>query len=307
AAFTRMCNVASAPGSVTMEWRGGQGTFQLTGEACEWDATSTATWVDFFPIKGTGPGQVGYTVYPNMSGLTRTAQIQVGTAVMTVTQKPSGISNQRRFLQVLYYNFMNRLPSDQEIANWETHLNGGVPRYVIAESFLNSPEFAQGGKYVAGLYVGLLNRDAEYTGWLFIRGAMISAVVSPDGLVNNFITSEEFLLNNGSLSDEDYIRMLYRQALGRTGGAGEVTGWVQTMRTPPNNRVVVGRSFLRSPEFVAGAGARLTTFLLYATLLARDPSKAERALMIDRISHGTPVSTLIAELIDSAEFSALLQ
>jgi hypothetical protein len=45
--------------------------------------------------------------------------------------------------------------------------------------FLNSLEFNLGGRFVAGLYVGLLDRNAEFGGWQFQRDAKGRGDISP--------------------------------------------------------------------------------------------------------------------------------
>ena len=61
-----------------------------------------------------------------------------------------------------------------------------------------------------------------------------------------------------------------------------------------------------SPEFQSGNGSRLTAFLLYATLLQRDPTTTERTQRIAQLQTGTTVADLVAEVIASSEFAAIL-
>lgn len=66
--------------------------------------------------------------------------------------------------------------------------------------------------------------------------------------------------------------------------------------------------FLRSNEFITKVGPRLTAFLLYATLLGRDPTLGE---LDQRIAQLTNISqeglrAVIAEFVNSAEFRQIV-
>lgn len=49
----------------------------------------------------------------------------------------------------------------------------------MVSNFVTSSEFNLGGRFTAGLYVGILARDAGYSGWLFQRNALATGLVSP--------------------------------------------------------------------------------------------------------------------------------
>jgi hypothetical protein len=155
--------------------------------------------------------------------------------------------------------------------------------------------------------VALLDRDAEFTGWQFQRNALASAVVTQDKLVENFLDSAEFRLKFNTPSDAEFIRLLYRLVLLREAAQSEVDGWTNVLRAPGNTRVVVARSFLNSPEFRNGTGSRLTTFLLYATLLQRDPSGVERATTVGEVGTQEQIRTAVEGIVDSSELALVFQ
>jgi hypothetical protein len=158
------------------------------------------------------------------------------------------------------------------------------------------------GRYVAGLYVGLLRRDAEYTGWQFQRDALVTGGTSQLALAQNFIGSSEFELQNPGLSNRDFIILLYRQVLHRQAPPAES----EVMANPANPRAVIASSFLNSPEFRSGADARITAFLLYATLLFRDGSATERQELINRLQGGASLAQVLADVVNGTEFAAQL-
>jgi uncharacterized repeat protein (TIGR01451 family) len=72
---------------------GGNGTITI-GTALpgfSWTATTTANWLTInAPASGTGTGTISFTAQPNYGETARDAQVQIGTLVATVVQRPSG-------------------------------------------------------------------------------------------------------------------------------------------------------------------------------------------------------------------------
>lgn len=298
------CTYTITPVNTPADWQGKTGTFELSGTPCQWTATSSARWLQVFPIAGATQGTIYYTVFPNFTGLDRNATITIAGRTFSVTQSKNLGLQRTRFIQMLYYNFLNRLPAQSEVSFWETALVGGKPREDMVMDFLNSEEFNQAGRFVAGIYVGILNRDAEYGGWLFQRTALISAIVGPDGLVGNFVNSDEFKLQHPVLTNAEYVRLLYRQILLREASQAEVD--FQTGAVIAGGRVVLARNFLNSAEFRIGTGPRLMAFLLYATLVFRDPAENERQAAIAQLNSGVLMKTMVTAIINGPEFAALL-
>jgi len=168
--------------------------------------------------------------------------------------------------------------------------------------FLNSDEFDLKSRYIAGLYVGLLARDAEYNGFAFQRDALITGIASAPQLVSNFLTSQEYALRFGLPNNGDFVRLLYANILLRTPSEAEVIGHAANL-TAGQSRAQLASNFLSSPEFRLGAGPRLLGFLLYAGILGREGSQFDLDGAASLISQGL-LSTAIARLVDSPEFAA---
>ena len=171
---------------------------------------------------------------------------------------------------------------------------------------MNSEEYNLGSRFIAGLYVGLLNRDAEYTGWVFHRARFAQHLTTQEQLVDAFLDSQEYTLSHPNLSNPDFVRMLYRQVLIREPAQSEVDFHVGTLAAGLS-RVFVARNFLNSPEFRAMVGPRITANLLYLSLLNRDCSAPERDLQMSAIAGGMPLSGIVGAFVASAEFQAQLQ
>jgi hypothetical protein len=300
------CPTLSAS-SIAPGWEGQASAISISAAAnCSWIASSTVPWVQVYPLSGTGNGTLQYTVFPNFNSTPRFASITMNSSVVTVQQVANPGSANERFAELLYFNYLGRLPSPAEARLQATVLNGGRSRGDMAYDFFQTPEFNLGGRFVAGLYVGLLNRDAEYSGWLFQRNALATNLTNPSLLVSSFLGSAEYRLKFGEPTNTDFVRMLYRYILLREPGPAEVSLQVGALAGGVT-RTQLASSFLNSPEFRSGTGPRLFAFLLYATLLQRDSTFAERNELAARLQSGISLTAAIGELLATSEHLSLLQ
>jgi hypothetical protein len=225
-----------------------------------------------------------------------------------VTQDGAAGTFDQRFVQRTYFGTLGRVPDPAEV---DVHVvqgfGAGVSREQLVANFFNSEEFNLGSRFIAGLYVGLLARDAEYTGWLFQRNALITGQVSHRDLVRNFLMSAEYELRFPAQSASDFVRHLYRNVLLREASQAEVDFHVGSLQTGGLTRVDVAVNFLNAPEFRAGIGPRLTAFLLYAAILQRDSTPGERSSWAEVIGRGAPFADVIATFVNSGEVSGQLR
>jgi glucose/arabinose dehydrogenase len=281
-------------------------TLSASSADCAWTASSSTSWLQVYPLTGTGSASIEYNVFPNFSSVARTAIVQVAGRTFSVTQPGATGTPDERFVGQMYFNFLGRRASPEEIAFHVGSLHSGVSRDALAWNFMNTAEFNLGGRFVAGLYVGILARDAEYDGWLFQRNATATGVANPVALTGNFLNSAEFAAKFGQLTNAQFAALLYRNILLREPDSSEVALQVNAL-IGGTTREALAHAFLKSPEFQSGTGARLTAFLLYATILLRGPSSIERDAALAQLAGGTDVQALIRDRVDSAEFVNLLK
>jgi hypothetical protein len=298
-----VCSFSLDPATVLNPTVGQSGQLSITAGAsnCAWRVESQPRWVQIFPLAGTGSTQARYTIFPNFRPVTRSTVLNIGAQAFSVTQNGATVSEIERFVAMMYFNFFGRLPSADESLQQVRALDSGLSRTDLVMSFFNSPEFNLGGRFIAGLYVGVLNRDAEFSGWLFQRNALATGVVNPSQLVRNFVNSQEFGERFGSPTAEEFVTLMYRNILLREPASNEVAFQVAALNAGLT-RVQLAENFLNSPEFRNGTGARLTAFLLYAVLLGRDASPADRELRIAQLQSGIALRTLVSQFLSTQEF-----
>jgi hypothetical protein len=274
-------------------------------QLCEWTTVSYASWIQLFPVTGTGNSVLQYTVYPNFSTLPRSGSANVGGRLFKVDQLGATATLNERFVSMMYFNFFGRLPGTAELAHQVNALAAGLSRTDFVMGFFNAPEFNLGGRFIAGLYVGVLNRDAEFGGWLFQRNALATGGEAST-FVANFVNSQEFGLRFGSPTADEFVRLMYRNILLREPSDAEVAFQVAAL-TGGLTRVKLAQNFLDSTEFRLGTGPRLTAFLLHAVLLGRDAAPAELTFRISQLQGGVPLRTLVDQFVSGGEFLAQLQ
>ncbi len=283
-------------------------TINVSGAGCgAWSASSGTSWAALFPLSGSGAGSTTLTLYPNFTSSTRQTTVTVAGQPVTIVQPSMGGTADERFVGQVYFFFLGRMASPAEVA-FQVQNGLGAGRASLAYAFLNSAEFNTYGRFVAGLYVGLLNRDPEFGGWQFQRNALLQGIVSQDQLVSNFLNTAEYQLKYPNQSNEAFVRMLYQQVMLRNATQGEVDFQVSALNSG-TSRTTMAKLFLTFPEFQNGRGARLLAFLYYATLLNRDPSSGELAAMTTALSSASPAQqqALMGQILASPEYQALLQ
>lgn len=273
------------------------------GEAWSLDLPA---WVHALPASGVGPTDVWYSILPNFRGSERSHFVLPGGALRFDQAAHPGAPDQR-FAAAMYYNMLGRAGEDAEVDFQVLQgLFRGLSRAGLAYNFFHSAEFNLTARFAAGLYVGLLNRDPEYRGWLFQRNALSRGEVTQLQLVQNFLESQEYRLKFGNPADEQFVANLYAYVLRRSAQPAELAAQVAALRGGMP-RAIMASAFLNSEEFRAGSGPRLMSFLLYAAILQRDGSPAERDFRASQLQSGVPLRTLLEGFIESPEFAQVLE
>jgi hypothetical protein len=272
--------------------------------ACSWKASSSEDWAQVYPLSGQGNATLNYTIFPNFSTHVRSTVLLVGGKSVTLVQAASSDNINERFIRQVYFNCFGRIPSNVEVQFQSSHgLARG--RAEMVTSFLKTAEFASGARFVAGLYTGLLGRDTEYNGWLFQRNAISTGQVNPITLVANFLNSEEYRIKYGVQTNAQFVQSLYKSILMRDAQLHEINLQSNALNTGMT-RAQVASAFLMSAEFQAYNGPRLTAFLLFATLLNREPTMGELNSLASEIASRVPLNVSIDRILGSTEFQKML-
>jgi hypothetical protein len=176
----------------------------------------------------------------------------------------------------------------------------------VAAAFFTSPEFSRTGLYIIKVYLAAFGRTPDFGGWEHWLAAF-RAGVPPLSLVNSFITSPEFAQRFGNPDNEGFVKVVYRNVLGREPDAGGLAYWKGLLDGNALTRAQLMDSFARSAEFDAAVRNRAYAMLLYLGLLRRSPEPAGLEYWAQAVGTGTPLETLTGAFIDSAEYARRFQ
>ncbi len=180
------------------------------------------------------------------------------------------------FVTLLYNNVLNRDPDAGGLAFWLGQLTGGTSRAEVATGFSESNEFAgltgdSNAFFLASdqpleltdnvyrLYQATLDREPDMPGFLDWLDTLSTGTTLLQ-VAQDFVTSDEFQTQYGSLDDEAFITLLYNNVLDRDPDAGGLAFWLNEIANGATRaKVVLG--FSDSEEFVAGTIETLNTWM----------------------------------------------
>lgn len=182
-----------------------------------------------------------------------------------------------QYIVILYQTFFDRLPANGDSGKvfWINLLKNGVSRSYVFRGFCHSDEFSaicnnygitRGNitltesrdqnhnvtMYVYRCYDRTLGRKPDVKGMNFWTEQILSKKRSPIDVAGNFIFSAEF--KNKKLSDEEYIKILYRMFFDREYNApgtdpNGIQFWLNELKSGNRDRYEVFIGFANSKEF----------------------------------------------------------
>lgn len=179
--------------------------------------------------------------------------------------------NDREYVEVLYRTMFDREGDAGGMNDWLDKLENGMSRLYVYRGFAESQEFQNlcdkydvtrgsvqvsayrdrnvgATGFIARLYTKMLGRGFDEDGleyWCrrYLTGEKSIEDIASDG----FLHSEELKLQN--LSDEEFVRRMYRTFLNREAEADGLAYWLAQLRSGAKNRDTLVYGFTQSPEF----------------------------------------------------------
>ena len=175
------------------------------------------------------------------------------------------------FVEMLYNVFMDRKSDPEGKAYWVSLLQKGYSRRYVYRKFAHSQEFSDICKsykitrgvitldserdrwpelteYVGRLYDKALDRHPDDDGMNWWCANIKNHTMTPVAAAESFILSPEFEAKN--LSNEEYIKVLYRTFMGREYDQDGLNYWLGRINSGESRRNIL-RSFAGCPEFAA--------------------------------------------------------
>jgi len=119
----------------------------------------------------------------------------------------------------------------------------------LAQPPIQSPN-DDSGYFTSGNYFAVLgwNRYPDPGGWIYWHTLLAQGLARTD-MTNDFLGSQEYLLNYGSPDAPTFVTLLYQNALGRTPSQGEINNYANQINGHLQTRAQVVNTFIYSQEF----------------------------------------------------------
>ena len=195
------------------------------------------------------------------------------------------------FTNQQFLDFAGRLPTAAELSSWRTQLERGTTPQALIDTLVGAVHAAKIPP-VTRLYNAYFLRLPDTTGldyWVGrSRGGTSLRTIS-----QSFAASPEFTRLYGSLNNADFVRLVYRNVLGRTPDTKGLNHWVgQLDKGTSRGAVMIG--FSESAEYKGTTAAVTDIVTVVDSMLARAPKAAERSTWEPQLKSGTTRAQLIA-------------
>lgn len=173
------------------------------------------------------------------------------------------------YITILYHTFLDRDPDSSGMNAWKAVLDSGLSRLHVFKGFAESAEFSQicesygiirGNaeltapmdqnegvtKFLVRCYRLCLGREADADGLNAWCNQILTGKNTAKEAAHGFVFSDEFKKKN--LSDEEYIRTLYRVFMDREADGAGLDSWMRVLKND-QSREHVFNGFADSNEF----------------------------------------------------------
>lgn len=211
-------------------------------------------------------------------------------------------SSADEFVLQQYRDFLGREGEAAGVAVWTDALvtEALTPEEVI-DQFMGSAEFELKVAPIVRLYSATFLRLPDYDGlvnWVNASNAGMPLTV----IANEFTTSEEFQIRYGSLSDTDFVELLYQNVLGRGSDPVGLANWVGRLESGQSRgSILVG--FSESPEYRANMEHDVVVTMAYVGMLRRAPEPGGFDDWVGQMDAGLSRTDLMTGFFRSIEYA----
>ena len=211
------------------------------------------------------------------------------------------------FASQQFVEILNRQPDPAGLAQWTSALEGGqaTPAGMIA-SLATSQESALLVDPVNRLYWGYFDRVPDPGGvnyWVTaIRNGMTLGQISA-----RFATAPEFVGRYGSVRDDQFVDLVYRNVLHREPDLVGKTYWTTQLTTRQVDRGGMMVNFTESPEFRSDSAAWGSVVEVYVGMLRRAPDRQSLDYWRGELARGRSLGDLTSTVLGSPEYKNRFQ
>ncbi|MCU1369422.1 MAG: hypothetical protein JWO77_616 [Ilumatobacteraceae bacterium] len=215
--------------------------------------------------------------------------------------------NWQALTQQQFADFAGRAPTPEELSEWGTAIIGAAtgddtPIYEHIAGLVDDPNWGPVQAPVTRLYQAYFSRLPDKDGLAYWadrrRGGARAALIS-----QRFATSTEFRRRYGALSDQEFVKRVYQNVLGRSGDPEGIAYWTKKLTTHAQDRGRVMLGFTESSEFIRKMAPRVDLVNIITGMVRRTPSNAEAAYWIPPGATELDATALIEHLFASTQYN----
>ncbi len=201
-----------------------------------------------------------------------------------------------------YRDFLSRSADADGLNFWTDALvAGSTTRPAAIESFFNSAEFQGVIAPIARLYFAYFLRIPDYAGLQFWINQYKNGMTL-DAISQQFAASPEFTSTYGSLSNSQFVTLVYNNVLGRAPDAGGLSFWTGQLDTAARNRGQVMTGFSESAEYQSLSYSKVYVTMMYVGMLRRSPDTGGFNFWVNYLNTGNSGQALINGFLGAAEY-----
>ena len=222
----------------------------------------------------------------------------------TTTQGPV---RDEDFVRQQYQDLLHRSADGAGLAYWSEQLRTGqISRAELVQRFLASQEFQGRLAPLVRLYFAYFQRIPDYAGLQYWIGAMYPQG-EPTGqplqsVSQAFAASPEFERSYGALGEEDFVRLVYQNVLGREPDAAGQAHWVGQLQRGLSRGALM-LQFSESAEYQAFHQGSTQVVMTYVGLLRRAPEQTGFDHWLAQLKGGASIVELIESFLRSPEYN----
>jgi len=200
------------------------------------------------------------------------------------------------FVRQVHRDLYDREATGAEVLAGATRLDGGTTAGGYAADLVWHGAYGSRTGGITRLYRAVFLRRPDTDGlrywWQRVNGGDSLARVA-----DLMAAAPEFTDRYGTLSEADFVTLVYENVLGRTPGAPERAYWTDRLTTGRMSRGRVMAGFSESPEYRAATDAQVRVIITYFALVRRVPSATDVAYW-----QGRTGTSLASALVGSREY-----
>jgi hypothetical protein len=186
------------------------------------------------------------------------------------------------FIKQMYRDFLGREADASGLSYWVNELNTNTRAQVIAR-FFTAPEFYVKTAVVTKMYDVCFRRIPDYEGiryWLNVAatncGSGNPTIACIEPIANSFLGSNEFVSTYGTLTNQQFITLLYQNSVNRAPTTTEMNQRLAQLTTEGRSRgYVLADLAANFTEYNDVVTNKVQVIEMYLVLLRRPPTTAE--------------------------------